>query len=1092
MITLNRWHASIVITALLLVTALFNYEKSFPVLDIDFSINSQQAEEKAISFLQKNHLYDDKDHSVSIVKTNHPIKNYLELKSGPDQLQRWVDKNLFPIVYWSVRFYQPEQIKESYAYLSPQGKVIGFEQRISENQALPLISKKTAIQLALKNLKQFIPAKINMQLIDYSTHKQPHRLDHTLVFKDPRINLPDKGLNIRTIIISGNQVTANIPDVRIPESFRTHYADLRSYHNNISLLSSIGMVLLLILLGGQGVLHLIKQKLYAFKACFGFAVTFAFLNLINSINHWSQNWFFYTTTTPTLSFQLSLIGSAAISAASSFFFVGFLMATAEGLDRQIRPHGPQLFQCWRSKLLQSDLIKHLLARGWFIFVGILIYVISYYAITTHYFNFWQPTNTESDPNILSTPFPWIQAVIGALTASVTEECWFRAIPIAMTSIWVQQTQRSSLWVYLVATLSAIIWAGAHANYPVSPYYARVIELSIAGMALNYCYVRFGLIPVILGHFLFDLLLMGMPIFMGATTHYFLSQGILIFLLSSPLIIWLISLTKHVNFDTSYLNNQFKYVNLPKVLTHKEHNTYISTNSLTITFIFCLIVISTYPWVYRPLNITPLNISQDKAIELAYQKLHNLNIKLDDSKWEQHVLAFPANDSIGWAFISQNNLQNPLKANPYRLALSYPTWSIKWNRSHQDTSANLLDRQESFEISFNGLGEMTQYSHELPENKKTDTLTKLQFIESTKPLLPTHGAWSLKDTHQETHPQGRKDWSATYRALMTDLPKNSDFLYQITLSGMKLLHQSYSLKIPEKWIKNHLSFQAILKHFNNVSMMTLILIIFYSLYLGIQHLAHRPKKPFLQLFLALSCLLLPLSYLNLPSLLYFLPTVGNHAQTLLIQIGLSALGSLVQLVVLAGLLNTSLASYTYQNTRPHYQMYSLGFVVGCTLYIINEWLLLSHNTPQLNLPFIHVYNTLEPTLYTSLEGLLAGITVFVSLILINLRQKLPKHVIYIMAVMLALSLPSSYTQSISLYLTQALIFGCFLAFIFLEMLSKDWRAFTACFIGYKLIHWLTLSLYTPELGYALTASMSCLIAYGLMCITLEKEYWKTSP
>lgn len=1090
MISSTRWHSGIAIATLLLITALFNYHHSFPVLDIDFSINSQQAKEQGATLLKKNNLFNNKDYSAGIVKTNHQIKNYLELKSGPKKLQTWINKDLVPVVYWSVRFYQPEKTKETFAFLNPKGSPIGFYQKLPEKTALPLISKKEAIILAKKSLKDFAPSSVKFKLIDYSTYKQPNRIDHTLVFKDPRISLPDNGLNIRTVIISGNQITTNTPTVRIPESFQTHYADLRSYHNNLATASSIGMIILLILIGGQGVLYLIKNKLYALKSCFGFALAFSLLTLLNNLNTWSQSWFFYKTTTSLISFKLSLLSSAVISSISSFMFVGLLMATAEGLDRQIRPNGPQLFQCWRPKLLRSDLIKQHLTLGWFIFIGILIYVTSYYAITTHYFNFWLPTNTESDPNILSTPIPWVGAVIGALSAAVTEECWFRAIPIAMTSIWIQRQQKPSYWLYIVGTLSALIWAGGHANYPVSPYYARIIELFIAGIALNYSYLRFGLISVIIGHFLFDLLLMGMPIFMGSTASYFLSQSVLILLLSSPLLLWFATLTKPLAFDLNYINKAFKNIPSPQLFTQKKHNPVISTNLIYIVLVLSLLLCLTYPWIKRPSTITPLNISQEKALELANQHLETLGINLNNSQWERHTLATPALHTQQWDFINQY-LPNLTKQHAYRLALSHPQWSIKWQRSHQDPTANLIDRQEYFEVTLNGSGEMVSYYHQLPENRKTEVLSKLQFIESTKPLLPNHGAWSLKDTSQKTHPQGRKDWSAAYLASTTNLPKNTDFLYNISMSGIKVLNQSYSLKLPEQWLKEYISHQTLLKHFKNIGFMALVFLIIYSLYLSIQHHAHQSKKAFFILLATLNCIMLPMTYLTLPAILFFLPTVGNYTQTLLIQIGMNTVLPLIGSIAFAGLLSTSLSTCTYRNSRPNHQMYTLGFCLGFALYSLNETLLFWHKAPQLSTPFISPYNTLSPSLYASLQGALQGLLTFIPLILISIRQRIPEYGTLLIGLILSLSLPSTYTQSLTLYLAQAVLLGGLLTFVFVYILSKDWRAFTAFLIGYKLIGWITLSINTPDQNIALISCICCLLSYLIACITIEKKLWAYS-
>jgi len=61
----------------------------------------------------------------------------------------------------------------------------------------------------------------------------------------------------------------------------------------------------------------------------------------------------------------------------------------------------------------------------------------------------------------------------------------------------------------------LVFAASHANYPQQPPYARVVELFVPAFGWGVIYLYFGLIPTILGHFVYDLSLLSLPLFASA-------------------------------------------------------------------------------------------------------------------------------------------------------------------------------------------------------------------------------------------------------------------------------------------------------------------------------------------------------------------------------------------------------------------------------------------------------------------------------------------------------------------------------------------------------------------------------------------------
>src|SRR5262249_56628628 len=65
----------------------------------------------------------------------------------------------------------------------------------------------------------------------------------------------------------------------------------------------------------------------------------------------------------------------------------------------------------------------------------------------------------------------------------------------------------------VRVLQALIFAAAHANYPGFPAYSRLVELVGPAFIWGLIFLRFGLLPTVILHALFDLVLMSIPVFL---------------------------------------------------------------------------------------------------------------------------------------------------------------------------------------------------------------------------------------------------------------------------------------------------------------------------------------------------------------------------------------------------------------------------------------------------------------------------------------------------------------------------------------------------------------------------------------------------
>ena len=85
-------------------------------------------------------------------------------------------------------------------------------------------------------------------------------------------------------------------------------------------------------------------------------------------------------------------------------------------------------------------------------------------------------------------------------------------------------------------LQALIFAGANANYPSYPAYSRLVELIIPSIFWGFVYIRFGLLPVIISHFGYDVVWFAMQLFVSSSNDLIFDKLMVIILLMALVLI----------------------------------------------------------------------------------------------------------------------------------------------------------------------------------------------------------------------------------------------------------------------------------------------------------------------------------------------------------------------------------------------------------------------------------------------------------------------------------------------------------------------------------------------------------------------------
>ncbi|NCU33331.1 MAG: CPBP family intramembrane metalloprotease [Candidatus Moranbacteria bacterium] len=104
----------------------------------------------------------------------------------------------------------------------------------------------------------------------------------------------------------------------------------------------------------------------------------------------------------------------------------------------------------------------------------------------------------------SAYLPFLTAFIIGWNASIQEEILYRLFGIHWIHALFHRLRLHPTIKWGLAVLAtSLIWGLAHTNYPVFPLWFRGLEVTLLGIFLGYFYLRFGLICVLVSHYVFD-------------------------------------------------------------------------------------------------------------------------------------------------------------------------------------------------------------------------------------------------------------------------------------------------------------------------------------------------------------------------------------------------------------------------------------------------------------------------------------------------------------------------------------------------------------------------------------------------------------
>ncbi len=803
------------------------FDKVFPIINLTITMDRHEAEKKAIEFAQKNE-FEVNGYDVALqFKENGMLQAFVELEGGGKQVFKDMISNGYHQPYqWAVRFYKPDTINELHVHFTPDGKLNEFLAKIPESEKGSALNKDQALKIALDKV-----AEINVDmscycLVEHNTTEQPSgRVDHTFVYEREDITL-EKGVYRIKLKVFGDKFSGLERSVKIPDEFVRRYQQMfadnkliASVGQNIAIFLYFFVIALLLLLFFYHDQNYLSLKSHGCLILFFWFVMFA-----ASINNWSFFWNFYPTNISPCLFAIKQLAILFVMSVLFSVFVGIICIITDAADRYVFGRHIQFLKSWSSNVAGTHSIFEMTLLGYLgaaIFLGYQVM----YAFWTQSMGWWSPLGQLFDPNILSAYVPFFTPIASAFRAGFWEEFTFRGLPLAGVAFLTRDSKSKKWWFLLIVLVQAFIFGALHANYPQQPAYNRIIELFAPSMLFAAFYYFFGLLPGIITHFVYDAVLMCIPIW---ASDLYLDKFFAVFCIAIPILVVLVAWLRQ--------GRIFKDVPVNAYNDAKKHNGILENEKIFQRPVSCLIdskhvayitILTVFGFIFTYFSNQwdffnfRCQITRDQAIQIAKNNIDQYGF---DSQENWTVIA---------DFVSNNeSLENKFIWQKYD-GMSYQElqedyipshfWKVGWKKF----TGTVEDRAESFEAAISVDGDILSLAHIVSESKQGADLTSKQAEDIALRLIDeTYGIQkhqiSLISCESVKH-QNRRDYTIIYKQF--DRYPFEDGLGQaritVQLAGDQLLKIKKTIHVPESWQRSEQ---------NRVTQDLMLTIILYAIFL----------------------------------------------------------------------------------------------------------------------------------------------------------------------------------------------------------------------------------------------------------------------
>lgn len=813
------WVVLLALSLLCAFTVFRYFGQAFSVLDLDVRFSREQAVEAARHLAAERKLASvpPTDSAVAF-GGDATVQTFVELAGGgKDALKPLLGGDEFTLYRWRVRLFTPGEEREVQFAFTPDGRPAGFFVRVPEREPGPALAADDARALAVATASRDWQVDFSRyRALDASSVTRPGgRVDHEFIYERLPGTAPafgDGRLRLR-LLVAGDRLVQLQRFFHVPEAFVRRYETMRSANNTIATFASVTAGLLYGL-GGclLGLIWLMRRREVRWRPAAKWAALVAVLITGMALSAIPGSWFGYDTATSAAAHRYGRIAQAAIGGVLTWLVLTVIFATAEGLGRMAFGSHPQLWRTWHRPAANSGAIwgRTLAGYAWIGFE--LAFIAGFYFLVQRHLGWWSPSDAIVDPNILGTAQPWIAPVAMALQAGTMEEALFRAVPLAGAALIGRRFGRERLFVVIALVVQAVVFGCAHANYPGQPAYARPVELFVPSLVWGLVYLRYGLVPGMLFHFGFDLVLMSMPLFVTDVPGIAFDRAMVVAVFAFPLLVLVVQRLRAGRFVVLPASERnaagrepmrtpaedvvLDAVDKPRATAGAS----ISRGSRLALVAMALVGIAgTVAVARKPYDAPPLAIDRDQAIALAERALGSRGVVLD-ARWHRSARSQAVADAGIARFVYREggaDLYRRLIGN----LLPPPHWEVRFARFDGDVT----EREAWRVVVVDDRGPpdgIRVIEHVVPEARAGARLTEVEARAIADNALAAwfHRAastWRPVSAASADRP-ARTDWNFVYADPGLALPAGAEARAVVQIDGDQVSGIGRRVFIPDAW------------------------------------------------------------------------------------------------------------------------------------------------------------------------------------------------------------------------------------------------------------------------------------------------------
>ncbi len=822
------------LVALSILGALFSYhffDKAFPIVNLDLKMDRAFALSSAGQLDAKFQWAPTGFRQAASFDLDNTVQNFVELEAGgKPAFASMISGGLYSPYVWTVRHFKEAETREVRIKFTPLGTPYGFDLKLPEKEAGAALSAQAAQTIAENSARGDWGIDLSKyQLVEKSQEVRPgKRIDHTFVYERPGVQIGQGRYRLK-LVVGGEKLTELTHFVKVPEAFSRRYEAMRSSNTAISVASVMGMVVLYVIGGcGIGLFFLLRERRVIWMKPVFWGLSIGLLQVLAGFNEWPLLWMGYDTALSTGNFTLNRVVEIVAGSLGMGCLLAISFMAAESLSRKAFPHHIQLWRLWAKPAAASPAVLGRTVGGYLLLPLFLAYVIAFYFVASRVFHWWTPSDVLLDPNILATYFPWISSIAASAQAGFWEESLFRAVPLACAALLGNRWGRRGWWIAGAMVLQALVFGAGHAGYANQPAYARVVELIVPSLGFGGLYLTFGLLPAVILHYAFDVLMISLPLFISVAPGIWIDRILVILLLLIPFWVVLAARLRQKKWQEipSELFNASWEPSAPRSWPIVESTRSLEGPKPALRFILPGIGVAGLAlWLGLSLFQTDspsVMINRSTAEKLARQILRERNIQLD-APWKvlSSVDGQPDEaDRFLW--------QTAGRETYHRLMGQYidpPVWNVRFARFEGDVAG----RAEEYFIDIDGQGELYRFQHKLPESRPGRSLQEEEARDLAKEglqkIFHLDSSVLREISAVPSKLKERTDWSFTFAdSARTPLPQGEARI-QIQIAGDEVTNAYRFIYVPEEWARQQRDRRNLpnLVEYASLAMMGLIIV-----------------------------------------------------------------------------------------------------------------------------------------------------------------------------------------------------------------------------------------------------------------------------